>query len=88
MAIADGFVCCGLAALAPPQIARVEKNSAGVTLTVPSVLGLSYTLEYKNALSDPQWLPLLPPQPGSGSPMSLTDSNAPATSRFYRVHGE
>jgi hypothetical protein len=55
-------------------------------LTLHSVSGLSYTLEYKNALNDPAWLSLLPPTLGSGGTITLVDTNPPSGhSRFYRL---
>jgi hypothetical protein len=49
------------------------------------VSGLHYQLEYKNNLSDPQWLSLAAAAAGTGAPISLSDTNPPPASRFYRV---
>jgi hypothetical protein len=56
------------------------------SVTLPSVTGLSYTLEYKDSLLDAEWTPILPPMSGTGSPLTLADTNAfVAPARFYRV---
>ena len=49
--------------LVPPTIPvnTLSVTASNVSLSLYSVPGLNYTLEYKNALSDPAWLPLLPP---------------------------
>ena len=57
-----------------------------VSFSLNSVTGVSYTLQYKNALSDPVWLAVPPPAPGTGGPLILLDTNPPAgPSRFYRA---
>ena len=54
--------------LVPPTIPvnTLSVTASNVSLSLYSVPGLNYTLEYKNALSDPAWLPLLPPTRGIG----------------------
>ena len=74
--------------LLPPVIPvhNLSVTASNVSLKLISLSGLSYTLEYKNALSDPAWLPLLPPTLGSGSTITLLDTNPPTgPSRFYRL---
>ena len=58
------------------------------TIAVPSVAGLHYTLQYKNALSDTNWTDILPSTAGSGTPLFLLDKTAAGTGRFYRVHAQ
>jgi hypothetical protein len=41
-------------------------------------------MEYKNSLSDPEWM-LLPLVVGTGSSVELVDPEAAAGHRFYRV---
>ena len=55
------------------------------SITFPSQAGFNYVLEYKNSLNDPTWTPLSPPVAGTGSMMSLPDTNGLVTSRYYRV---
>ena len=50
--------------------------------------GLRYTLEYKNSLTGSAWTPLPGAVTGTSGVVSLTDSNAPLESRFYRVRAE
>lgn len=72
----------------PPtlQLTGVGSNAGNLSVSLPSVAGLTYTLEYKDALSDPSWTPILPPANGTGMPLSLVDTNAPnVPARFYRV---
>ena len=58
-----------------------------LSVSVPSVAGLGYTLEYKNSLTDSNWIPVLPPTSGTGSPLTLIDTNTLGIlSRFYRVN--
>ncbi len=70
------------AAAAPAlQISR-----AGITnlITLPTVSGKSYVVEYKSSLADPAWIPLLT-VPGTGGPVAVTDAAQLGVSRFYRV---
>jgi uncharacterized repeat protein (TIGR01451 family) len=60
----------------------------GVSITFPSVAGLSYVLDYKNSLDDPTWTPLPPATTATGSVMVLQDTNNPTASRYYRVRRE
>jgi uncharacterized repeat protein (TIGR01451 family) len=58
-------------------------------LSFPTEIGKSYTVQYKNTLSDPTWTDLVPPGsvPGTGGVMTITDSSPAALhpSRFYRI---
>jgi uncharacterized repeat protein (TIGR01451 family) len=77
-----------LTVVAPPnlQLLSVGTNAGNVSVSVSSVVGLSYTLEYKDALSDPTWTRILPPTSGTSMPLSLTDTNAAnVPERFYRI---
>ncbi len=74
--------------LLPPTIPvnGLSVTASNVCLSLNGVSGLSYTLEYKNALSDPAWMPLLPPTLGTGGTITLLDTNPPSgPSRFYRL---
>jgi hypothetical protein len=57
-----------------------------VSVAFASAAGFSYVLEYKNTLPDPSWTALSPAVPGTGGVIPLQDTNAPAASRYYRVH--
>jgi uncharacterized repeat protein (TIGR01451 family) len=58
----------------------------GVSISVQSMPGLNYALEYKNSLSDPAWT-LLPSSSvtGTGGVIILHDTSAPLAQRFYEV---
>jgi hypothetical protein len=78
-----------LTVLVAPSIPLAGVNFIGNTLSVGinSVLGLNYSLEYKNSLSDTSWTPILPATPGTGGVISLLDPNAGSVpTRFYRVN--
>lgn len=74
-------------ALPRPQIVSITQNGTTATVTVATVAGLHYTLEYKANLSDPDWTPL-ETIPGAGGQTILTDSAATIPARFYRVRAE
>lgn len=85
VAVEDGFSCCSQTA---PVIVlqNLGQNGANAVISVNSVLGLNYTLEHKNSLSDPTWTPVGAAQPGTGGVLVLEDTNSVwAPSRFYRV---
>jgi len=78
-----------LKVLVPPTISlrNVDVTPTNVTISLTSVTGLTYTLEYKDSLDNPQWTPVLPPQSGTGGIIVLQDaSGASPPSRFYRVN--
>jgi hypothetical protein len=72
----------------PPtiQLTGLGSSAGDLTISFSSTVGLSYTLEYKNSLTDPDWMPILPPISGTGMPLSLIDTNAAGLpARFYRI---
>lgn len=54
------------------------------TVSVPTVRGRAYFLEYKDSVADPKWI-IRPPLPGDGSTRQLADPFATTAQRFYRV---
>jgi len=55
------------------------------SLSFPTEIGKSYTVQYKNTLTDP-WTNLPgTPVPGTGGNLSITNPTAAQPSRFYRV---
>jgi uncharacterized repeat protein (TIGR01451 family) len=77
-----------LTVILPPTIALnpVNVSATNVAVTLDSVPGLTYTLEYKNNLQDAVWTPITPSVPGTGGTISLQDtSGSLLPSRFYRV---
>lgn len=67
-----------------PNIVSITQNGANVTISFTTIAGPTYTLEYKNSLSDAQWT-TAGSAPGTGNTVSITDPAATATTRFYRV---
>jgi hypothetical protein len=66
---------------------RANVTSTNVSFAVTSVTGLNYTLQYKNALTDPIWTAILPTVSGNGGSIILKDPNPPLQpARFYRVN--
>jgi hypothetical protein len=54
------------------------------TISVPTVRGRAYFLEYKDSLADPRWM-MRQPVPGDGTIRQLADPSATTAQRFYRV---
>ncbi len=87
---ASGSVTSSVALLhvLPPTVSLTNFtiNNTGVSLSVKTVAGYSYQLEYKNSLSDTNWTPALPEVPGTDGVLIFEDPNPANTpSRFYRV---
>jgi hypothetical protein len=60
------------------------RGAGSFSVSVSTISGKSYSLEYKDALSNSSWTGL-PSVSGDGSVKTLTDSGASGTARFYRV---
>lgn len=59
------------------------------SITFTGLMGASYTLQFKNNLSDSNWTDAAPPLNGIGGVLTLTDTNPVAyPTRFYRVHAD
>ncbi|MDE3067373.1 MAG: hypothetical protein KGJ60_07450 [Verrucomicrobiota bacterium] len=69
----------------PSQIAGFVRSGATNTISFPTVVGQTYTLEFRNALTDASWTPLVPPTNGNGSLMTLQDLSATGAARFYHL---
>jgi uncharacterized delta-60 repeat protein len=59
-------------------------GSGVLSVSIPTSTGQLYTLEYKNALTNGNWLSL-PSVFGSGGRQILSDTNATVPQRFYRL---
>ena len=66
-------------------LSGVDMTAATVSVSLPSLAGLNYQLEYKNSLTDTNWIVLSPVLGGIGTIITLQDTNGSATNRFYRV---
>jgi Immunoglobulin domain len=71
--------------VAPTLAAPGTQGPGGISIPVPSLSGLSYLLEYKNTLEDPDWTAVTSWAPGTGGILVFQDTNAPSAPRFYRV---
>ena len=63
----------------------INFGSGQVVISIPTQTGRTYTLQYKNALSDPAWQTILPAVIGDGTIRSISQP-ANQSSRFYRVN--
>ena len=67
-----------------PVIASLDFNSQTFMLTVPTELGPTYVVEYKDRLEEGPWT--VPTTiAGTGLPIPITDNGLTNTTRFYRV---
>lgn len=81
--VVNGFV--------PPQVTSPTYNAGAGTfsVSVPTVTGASYTLLYKDALTDPTWTPVAGgPVPGNDSVKVLADPGPLPPTRFYKISVE
>jgi hypothetical protein len=68
-------------------LSGLAMTPTNVSMSIDSVNGLNYTLEYKNALTDPAWTPTDAPVIGTGATIILQDTNGTTLpSRFYRIN--
>jgi hypothetical protein len=67
-----------------PVILSAAHSAGQFSLLVQTSAGMSYSLEYKDSLNASGWTGL-PAVQGNGTVQTLTDPNATATQRFYRV---
>jgi hypothetical protein len=72
----------------PPVITVISRPGVSVSIGMTAAPGLTYQLEYKNDLMDATWTPLPPPLPAGATTLILTDTNSPATKRFYRIRAQ
>jgi T5SS/PEP-CTERM-associated repeat protein len=80
-------VVATLRVLVPPQVVTSRHAEDTFSLTIESLTGLNYVLEYKDTLDAPLWISL-GTKAGTGSLLTLSDSPASHPARFYRVRVE
>ncbi len=73
--------------IAPPIVANLTLLGQAFSVSVSTVTGPNYTLEYKNAFTDTVWT-AGQTLPGTGGTVTLTDAKATNAMRFYRVRVE
>jgi hypothetical protein len=72
--------------LIQPSIIAITRRGPTNSIAFTTVSGQTYTLEFKGSLTNGNWTPILPATNGIGSAMSLIDTNASGTRRFYHIH--
>jgi hypothetical protein len=77
-------VTANIVAIPPPVIASPALGGQAFRVSVTTVLGGNYTLEFKTSLTDPSWT-AAQTSPGTGATITLTDGTATNSMRFYRV---
>ena len=71
--------------LPAPQISGITHTSGGmITISLQTIAGKTYRLEYKNQLSDPAWTSL-GDFVASSSSLTINDNPGAARQRFYRI---
>jgi uncharacterized delta-60 repeat protein len=70
--------------ITPPLTLSARWADAKLTVSLPTVAGKSYTLEYKASLSDTNWI-RVSDFSGDGTTKTVTDSQSQGRQRFYRV---
>ena len=83
----DGGVLSEVAALtlaASPSISSLHFNLTTFMFTVPTEVGPTYVVEYKDSLKDPSWHQLTT-LAGTGSSIPISDNGLTNSTRFYRV---
>jgi len=74
-------------AIPPTTLVQPRLQAGHLTVTVQSVLGVRYILEFKTSLTDPAWT-TINTTPGNGQVITITDPASGATRRFYHVRVE
>ncbi|MDW8308133.1 MAG: immunoglobulin domain-containing protein [Verrucomicrobiales bacterium] len=72
-------------ALPPPLITNIVRAPGAIHVTFTSLSGLVYQLEFKSSLAETTWTPLPPSVRATNAVTTLSDTNPPVTSRYYRV---
>jgi len=80
------LVQCVPPVIGGPGVPPPGYSNGALDLSFATEIGLSYTVQYKNSLSDPTWTDL-PNMPVSGTDgvLTITDSTGEPPMRFYRV---
>jgi hypothetical protein len=68
-----------------PVPLALQPSANNLIFTWPTYQGQWYQIEYKNALSDPLWIPLSIPFSGTGNLLSLTNQLGSSATRFFRL---
>jgi hypothetical protein len=75
-----------LTVLVSPTLGSIEISATNVAVSFQSLIGLNYTLQFKNSVTDPSWTSVTTATPGTGGILTLYDTNGLPPLRFYRVN--
>ena len=79
-----------LGASPPPNLVKLKQGTFAhgtFGMSVSTISGRTYLLEYTDSLSSTNWI-ALPPLNGNGAVQTLTDPSPAAAQRFYRLRIE
>jgi hypothetical protein len=89
LSIRDGYYkCCNDNGELPATLnaATISVTGAGFSITLQSIVGVEYALQYKNSLTDPTWTLLSGSTvEGTGGTITLQDPTPPSLARYYRA---
>jgi hypothetical protein len=71
-----------------PVVTSIQRSGTTANVSFTTTGGLIYNLEFKNAVTDAAWNTLSLSVTGTGGILMLSDTNAPAASRYYRVRAQ
>jgi hypothetical protein len=74
-----------LVKVAPSPILTATTIGGNIHISFPTETGYSYQLQYKNNLTDANWISVGSPVSGNGLAQSINDSLTAAGNRFYHV---
>lgn len=69
----------------PPTIVIDTTGPGQVALSFETIPGRTYRVDYKHALTDPDWTPLAPAAQVPGNSVSIQDNLGDDPQRFYRI---
>lgn len=75
-----------LRVLEPVTFSFQARTGSTNAFSFTSISGLTYTLQYKDFITNAAWTDLLPSVTGTGGTILLRDTTATGPQRFYRVH--
>jgi hypothetical protein len=67
------------------RIETIQAFSNRVTLSFRSPPGISNAVQATDAVGSGAWIPIASPLRGNNLPQTITDTNAPASGRYYRL---
>jgi hypothetical protein len=78
---------CDVVAPAPQLFSPVRSDNT-FQVSLATICGHTYVLEFKDALTDSTWTAILPGTAGDDTVKTLVDTSATGSQRFYRVRVE